>query len=153
MSIREDIDNKYKQSMKDQNSDITNTLRLVKSAIKDKDIAARSNGNNEGIPDKEILWLLQNLVKQRKDSIESFKTADRKDLIEKEEIEIKIIKVFLPDQKDEEETIKLIEEIIQSNNLSSIKDMGKLMGIIKNNFSGQVDMGLVGKIAKSKLGN
>ena len=84
MSIREDIDNKYKQSMKDQNSDITNTLRLVKSAIKDKDIAARSNGNNEGIPDKEILGLLQNLVKQRKDSIESFKTADRKDLIEKE---------------------------------------------------------------------
>ena len=141
MSIREDIDKKYKQSMKDQNSDITNTLRLVKSAIKDKDIAARSTGNNEGIPDKEILGLLQNLVKQRKDSIESFKTADRKDLIEKEEIEIKIINVFLPDQKDEGQTIKLIEEIIKSNNLRSIKDMGKLMGIVKNNFSGQVDMG------------
>ena len=113
----------------------------------------RSSGNNEGISDKEILGLLQNLIKQRKDSIESFKTADRKDLIEKEEIEIKIINVFLPDQKDQEQTIKLIEEIIQSNNLSSIKDMGKLMGIVKNNFSGQVDMGLVGKIAKSKLEN
>tara|TARA_Y100001970_G_C14020158_1_gene743073 strand:- start:318 stop:779 length:462 start_codon:yes stop_codon:yes gene_type:complete len=153
MSIREDIDNQYKQSIRDKNSDITNTLRLVKSAIKDKDIAARSNGNHKGITDKEILGLLQSLVKQRKDSIESFKTADRKDLIEKEEIEIKIINVFLPDQKDEQETIKLIEEIIQSNNLSSLKDMGKLMGIIKNDFSGQVDMGLVGKIAKSKLGN
>ena len=153
MSIREDIDNQYKQSIRDKNSDITNTLRLVKSAIKDKDIAARSNGNHKGITDKEILGLLQNLVKQRKDSIESFKTADRKDLIEKEEIEIKIINVFLPDQKDEDQTIKLIEEIIQSNNLSSIKDMGRLMGIVKNNFSGQVDMGLVGKIAKSKLEN
>ena len=153
MSIREDIDNKYKQSIRDKNSDITNTLRLLKSAIKDKDIAARSNGNNDGISDKEILVLLQNLVKQRKDSIESFKLADRKDLIEKEEIEIKIINVFLPDQKDEQQTINLIEEIIKSNNLSSIKDMGKLMNIVKNDFSGQVDMGLVGKIAKSKLVN
>ena len=82
MNIRENIDSHYKKSIMDKNSLITGTLRLVKSAIKDKDIAARSKGNNEGISDIEILSLLQNLIKQRKDSIDSFKVADRKDLIE-----------------------------------------------------------------------
>ena len=91
MSIRENIENNFKQSIKDRKSEITNTLRLVKSAIKDKDIAARTSGNNDGISDQEILGLLQNLIKQRKDSIESFKAAERKDLIEKEEIEIKVM--------------------------------------------------------------
>ena len=91
MSIREDIDNKYKQSIRDKNSDITNTLRLLKSAIKDKDIAARSSKDKEVIKDTEILNLLQTLIKQRNDSIDSFKSANRKDLIEKEEQEIEII--------------------------------------------------------------
>ena len=153
MSIRENIDSKYKQSIKDKKPDITGTLRLVKSAIKDKDIDVRAIGNNEGISDKEILGLLQNLIKQRKDSIESFKAADRKDLIEKEQIEIDIINTFLPIQKNEKETEAIVEELIKANNFSTIKDMGKLMSIIKSKLSGQVDMSLVGKIAKLKLGN
>ena len=153
MNIRNEIDSYYKQSIKDKKSDTTSTLRLVKSAIKDKDIAARGNGNNEGISDSEILGLLQTLIKQRRDSIESFKSANRNDLIDKEEAEIKIINVFLPDQKNEEQTTEIIQELINSNNLTSIKDMGKLMGIIKDKYAGQVDMGMVGKIAKSKLGN
>lgn len=153
MSIRSDIEKNYQQSIRDKKSDITNTLRLIKSAIKDKDIVARSTGNNNGISDQEILSLLQNLVKQRKDSIESFKTANRQDLIEKEEAEIEIIKIYLPEQKNEEEIILIIEDLIRSNNLSSIKDMGKLMGIMKNKYSGEIDMGLVGKVAKLKLGD
>ena len=95
--------------------------------------------------------MLQSLIKQRNDSIESFKNADRQDLIEKEENEIKIIKVFLPNQKSEEEIINIIDQIILENNFKSIKDMGKLIGMIKNKFSGEVDMAIVGKIAKTKL--
>ena len=93
------------------------------------------------------------LIKQRKDSIEQFQKAKREDLIQNEQSEIKIIKEYLPRQKTQEETEKIINEIISSNNLESIKDMGKLMSIIKSDYAGEVDMGLVGKIAKSKLIN
>lgn len=97
--------------------------------------------------------LLINLIKQRKDSIEQFQKAKRDDLIKNEQSEIEIINQYLPQQKTQEETEKIINEIIISNNLESIKDMGKLMSIIKNDYAGEVDMGLVGKIAKSKLVN
>ena len=97
--------------------------------------------------------LLINLIKQRKDSIEQFQKAKRDDLIKNEQSEIEIIKEYLPQQKTQEETEKIINEIITTNNLESIKDMGKLMSIIKNDYAGEVDMGLVGKIAKSKLVN
>ena len=153
MSIREDIENQYKKSIKEKNIDQTNTLRLVKSAIKDKDIAVRSDGVKNGISDQEILSLFQNLIKQRKDSIESFKTANRKDLIEKEKIEIEIINSFLPNQKNEKETEEAILGIIEKEQLSSLKDMGKLMNLLKNTYAGQIDMSLAGKIAKTKLTN
>ena len=151
MSIREDIELQYKKSIKEKNVETTNALRLIKSAIKDKDISFRSKNNQSQISDQEILILLQSLIKQRNDSIESFKNADRQDLIEKEENEIKIIKVFLPNQKSEDEIINIIDQIILENNFKSIKDMGKLIGMIKNKFSGEVDMAIVGKIAKTKL--
>tara|TARA_Y100000741_G_C17903734_1_gene416378 strand:- start:46 stop:507 length:462 start_codon:yes stop_codon:yes gene_type:complete len=153
MSIREDIENQYKKSIKEKNIDQTNTLRLVKSAIKDKDIAVRSDGVKNGISDQEILSLFQNLIKQRKDSIESFKTANREDLIEKEKIEIEIINSFLPNQKNEKETEEAILVIIEKEQLSSLKDMGKLMNLLKNTYAGQIDMSLAGKIAKTKLTN
>ena len=153
MSIREDIENQYKKSIKEKNIDQTNTLRLVKSAIKDKDIAVRSDGVKNGISDQEILSLFQNLIKQRKDSIESFKTANREDLIEKEKIEIEIINSFLPNQKNEKETEEAILGIIEKEQLSSLKDMGKLMNLLKNTYAGQIDMSLAGKIAKTKLTN
>ena len=151
MSIREDIEKKYKQSLKERNVNLTNTTRLIKSAIKNKDIAARSLETKEEIKDQEILSLLQNLIKQRKDSIESFKIADRQDLIEKEQSEIQIINLFLPQQKNEKETENIINQLIQEQNLNSLKDMGKLMSFLKKDYSGEIDMGLAGKIAKLKL--
>ena len=151
MSIREDIEKVYKQSLKDRNANLTNTIRLIKSAVKNKDIAARSLGSKEEINDQEILGLLQNLIKQRKDTIELFKIANRKDLIEKEQSEIQIIKLFLPKQKNEKETENIINQLIQEKNLNSLKDMGKLMSFLKTDYSGQIDMGLAGKIAKLKL--
>ena len=153
MSLREDIENQYKSSIKDKNASLTNTLRLIKSAIKDKDIEARIKGNSDGILDQEILGLFQNLVKQRKDSIEAFESAGRKDLIEKEQEEIKIIKSFLPKQKNENETEIIIEQLIKENDFNSLKEMGKLMNLLKDKYSGQIDMGSAGKIAKIKLSN
>jgi len=153
MSLRNKIDEDYKQSIKNKDQQKIDTLRLIRSAIKDKDISSRTSENKEGINDSEILSLLLNLIKQRNDSIEQFQKAKRDDLIKNEKSEIEVIKNYLPQQKTQEETEKIINEIIASNNLESIKDMGKLMSIIKNDYTGEVDMGLVGKIAKSKLIN
>ena len=153
MSLRNKIDEDYKQSIKNKDQQKIDTLRLIRSAIKDKDISSRTSENKEGINDSEILSLLLNLIKQRNDSIEQFQKAKRDDLIKNEKSEIEVIKDYLPQQKTQEETEKIINEIISSNNLESIKDMGKLMSIIKNDYAGEVDMGLVGKIAKSQLIN
>ena len=153
MSLRNKIDEDYKQSIKNKDQQKVDTLRLIRSAIKDKDISTRTSENKEGINDAEILSLLINLIKQRKDSIEQFQKAKRDDLIKNEQSEIEIINEYLPQQKTQEETEKIINEIITTNNLESIKDMGKLMSIIKNDYAGEVDLGLVGKIAKSKLVN
>ena len=152
MSLRNKIEEDYKKSIKNKDQKKVNTLRLIKSAIKDKDILTRST-SKDGITDPEILSLLISLIKQRKDSIEQFQKASREDLIKNEQIEIDLINQYLPDQKNEEETENIVIELIKSNNMNNIKDMGKLMGLIKSKYSGEVDMGLVGKIAKSKLGN
>ena len=153
MNLRNNIDEDYKKAIKNKEQDRTNTLRLIKSAIKDKDIESRSNESKEGISDQEILSLLISLIKQRKDSIEQFQKAGRDDLIKNEQSEIDIINLYLPQQKSEKETENIVNDLIKNNNMDSIKDMGKLMGLIKNDYAGEVDMGLVGKIAKSKLGN
>ena len=150
MSLIDKIDEKYKSSIKEKDSNSINTLRLIRSAIKDKEISNR--GKQETITDADVLSLLQNLVKQRKDSIEAFKKANRQDLIDKESLEISVIEKFLPKKKSENEIKEIIENIIKENNLSSIKDMGKLMGIIKSDYAGVIDMGVAGKIAKSSLG-
>ena len=150
MELINKIEEKYKNSIKEKDSNSINTLRLVKSAIKDKQISIR--GKQDDLTDGDILSLMQNLIKQRKDSIEAFKKANRTDLIEKEQAEIDIIQIFLPEQKNESETKEIIENEIRNNNFSSIKDMGKLMNIVKSKYEGEIDMGIVGKIAKSTLG-
>ena len=150
MNLKDKIDEKYKISIKEKDSNSINTLRLIKSSIKDKEIALR--GKKDNLSDEDILYLLQSLIKQRKDSIEAFEKANRADLIEKEKSEITIIELFLPNQKNEDETNEIVEQIIKENNFVSIKDMGKLMNIIKTNYLGQVDMAVVGKIAKLTLG-
>ncbi len=153
MSLRNKIDEDYKQSIKNKDQQRINTLRLIRSAVKDKDISSRTIDNRDGIKDAEILNLLISLIKQRKDSIEQFQKAKREDLILNEQKEIEIIELYLPKQKSNEETEKIVNDFIKKNNLESIKDMGKLMSIIKNEYAGEVDMGLVGKIAKSLLAN
>ena len=153
MNLRNKIEDDYRQSIKDKDQYKTNTLRLIKSAIKDKDISSRSGSNKDGISETEILALLITLIKQRQDSIEQFQKANRDDLIENEKNEIEVINKYLPKQKSKEETENIVNDIINNNNIENIKDMGKLMSLIKKDYAGEVDMGYVGKIAKSKLGN
>ena len=150
MKLIEEIDKKYKISIKEKDSNSINTLRLIRSNIKDKQISLR--GKQEMLSDGDVLSLLQNMVKQRKDSIEAFEKANRQDLIDKEKSEINIIETFLPKQKNQDETQNIIENIIRENNFSTIKDMGKLMNIIKADYTGVIDMGVAGKIAKISLG-
>ncbi len=151
MSLKDKIESHYNNSIKEKDSNSINTLRLIKSAIKDKEISVR--GKKDTLTDSDILSLLQSLVKQRKDSIEAFEKANRNDLIENELNEIKVIEMFLPKQMDEDETKMTIKSIIQENNFKSLKDMGSIMKIIKEKYAGKIDMGLVGKIAKSLLGS
>ena len=153
MSLRENIDEDYKKAIKNKEQNKINALRLIRSAIKDKDISSRTIDNKDVIPDQEILSLLISLIKQRKDSIEQFQKAKRDDLIENEQSEIDVINQYLPTQKSEEETKTIIENLIKNHSLEDLKDMGKLMSFIKKDYPGEVDMGIVSKIAKSKLGN
>ena len=153
MNIRVQIEDKYKAAIKSKNIEEANILRLIKSAIKDEDIANRSKESEKEITNDQVLNVLQKLIKQRKDSIDSFQTASRNDLIEKEQKEIDLIISFLPKQLNDDETKTIIEKIINDLNLLSIKDMGKLMSNLKTNYSGSVDMSLAGKIAKDLLNN
>ena len=151
MSLKDKIESLYNNSIKEKDTNSINTLRLIKSGIKDKEISLR--GKQDALTDSDILSLLQSLVKQRKDSVEAFEKANRNDLIENEQNEIKVIEMFLPKQMDEDETTLIIKNMIQENNYTSLKEMGALMKIIKEKYTGKIDMGLVGKIAKSLLGN
>ena len=150
MNLIDKIDENYKNAIKEKDSNSINTLRLVRSAIKDRLISLR--GKQDNLSDSEVLSILQNLIKQRKDSIEAFNKANRQDLIDKEKAEIDVIEVFMPTQKNEKETEEIIHNIITQNNFSSLKDMGKLMNILKSEYPGVIDMGVAGKIAKISLG-
>ena len=153
MSIRVSIEESYKEAIKSKKLEKANTLRLIKSAIKDKDIENRTSESNNEINDNQIMTLLQNLIKQRKDSIEYFKTASRDDLIVKEQFEIDLISQFLPKQLNEKETEEIIIEMIKKQNFSSLKDMRSLINNLKSKYAGSVDMAMAGKIAKLILNN
>ncbi len=151
MDLRTQIDEKYKLVFKLKNIDEINTLRLIRNAIKNKDIESRSTNNTDPINDQQILNILQSMVKQRRDSIESFKIASRNDLIDKERKEIAIINTFLPQQLDEEEIKKIIEKCIKDFNFTSVKQMGLIMNHLKSNYAEVIDMALAGKLAKELL--
>jgi len=148
MNLRASIEERYKEAVKSKKLEKANALRLIKSAIKDKDIENRVSESNNEINDNQIMTLLQNLIKQRKDSIESFKIASRDDLIVNEQFEIDLISQFLPNQLNERETEEIIIEMIKKQNFSSLKDMGALMNNLKSEYAGNVDMAMAGKIAK-----
>ena len=151
MTIREDIKNNLKEAMIKKNVDLISALRLVIASIKDRDIIAKGKGNNSGINDEEIISLLQTMIKQRKSSIDMYLEGKREDLAKKEQNEIEIISKFLPKQLSKEEINNIIDMTIKSCEASSMKDMGKVINLLKKKHNGEMDFGDVSKIVKSKL--
>ena len=149
--LRDEIKLKLNECLKNQDKKSISTLRLVLAAVKDRDIAARSSGNNSGISDDEIKLLLQTMIKQRKESADIYEKAGRLELLESENKEIEIISCFLPKQMTNVEISEAIEKIIKETNASSIKDMGSLMSKLKKDYAGRCDFSLVAKIAREKL--
>lgn len=151
MSKREEFSQALKEAMQSKDQVALSTVRLILAAIKDRDIAARGNGNDQGISDAEILSLLQSMVKQRQESSKTYADANRPELAERELAEIKVVERFLPAQMNDDEVGAAIDKIIADTGASSIKDMGKVMGILKEKYAGQMDMAKAGGTVKTKL--
>jgi len=151
MSLREKISEQFNIALKNKNKSLISTLRLILAAIKESDIAKRTNGKKEGVKDPEIIKVLRKMKKQRQDSADLYKKGERQELSEIEESEIKIIDTFLPKQLGEEETRKICKEIIKSVGASSIKDMGKIMGSLKQKYPDSIDFSKVNLIVKGLL--
>ncbi|WP_413719677.1 GatB/YqeY domain-containing protein [Silicimonas sp. MF1-12-2] len=155
MDLRGRIAEALKAAMKDKDADRLSTLRLINAAIKDRDIAKRSEGGDvadAGVGDGEILQILGKMVKQRQDSAQAYEEGGRLELAEKELAEITVIEEFLPRQLDEVETSAAIDAAISETGASSIRDMGKVMGALKAKYTGQMDFGAVGPAVKARLG-
>ena len=151
MSLREKINSQFSVALKSKDKILISTLRLVLAAIKDRDIANRTSEKKEVVKDEEIIKVLRKMKKHRQDSCILYKKAERKELLEVEEAEIKVIESFLPKQLNEEETKKICEEIIKTLGVSSMKDMGKIMGSLKKKYSDSIDFSKVNLIIKDLL--
>ena len=151
MSLREKIDDEYKNALKSKDKNKISTYRLILSGLKDLDIQNRSGPNKKDTDDEDIKKLLRKMINQRTESIEIYKKNNRQDLLEIEENEVKIMSEYLPKQLSEDDTKKLCEEAINIINASSLKDMGKVMSELKKNHSDSVDFSLAGKIIKEIL--
>ena len=149
--MRSELDANLKEAIKSQEKQRVATLRLINAAIKDRDIAVRSEENTEGVSDAEIILILSNMVKQRKQSIIQYEEGGRVELAEREREEIKIIQEFLPNQLTDEEIHTEVSKIIDAHDQLTIKDMGKIMGQLKEKFSGRMDFGKASRIVKALL--
>ncbi len=154
MDLRSRINTGLKEAMKEKDVDRLSTLRLINAAIKDRDIAHRSEAgaDDEGVGEADILTILGKMVKQRQESARAYEEGGRLDLAEKELAEITVIETFLPKQMSEDETALAIEKAIAATKAGSIRDMGKVMGVLKGKYMGQMDFSRVGPLVKSKLG-
>ena len=153
MNIREKISKNLKDAMIKKETNLVNTLRLMLAAIKERDIISKGKGNDVEVNDKEIISLLQSMIKQRKGSIELYLQGNRDDLVKKEENEIKIISNFLPSQLSKQEINEIINNTIKSNKVNSMRDIGMVIKIIKEQYDGMMDFGYVSKVIKEKLSN
>ena len=149
--MRSLLDTNLKEAIRSQEKQRLATLRLINAAIKDRDIAVRSEENTEGVSDSDIILILSNMVKQRRQSIVQYEEGGRIELAEREREEIKIIEEFLPNQLSEKEIREEVLKIIEKEDNLSIKDIGKIMGELKTNFSGRMDFRKASEIVKALL--
>ena len=150
MSLKNQIEAKLNEALKAKDKNTYPTLRLVVSAIKDAEIAGRAKGQNK-MSDSDITAILKKMIKQRNESCEVYKKAGRSELLDNETKEIEVINIFLPKQLSEEETKKICTEVIKSSGASSMKDMGKVMGVLKSKHADTLDFSKVSSIIKEIL--
>ena len=150
MPLKKQIEDKLNEALKAKDKNTYPTLRLIVSAIKDAEIAGRSKGQKE-VKDSDIISILKKMIKQRNESCEVYKKAGRTELLDNETKEINVINNFLPKQLSEEETKKICEEAIKSIGASSMKDMGKIMGVLKSKHADTLDFSKVSGIIKGLL--
>ncbi|MDG1117498.1 MAG: GatB/YqeY domain-containing protein [Flavimaricola sp.] len=152
MDLRTRINSAMKEAMKAKEADRLSTLRLVNAAIKDREIAARGDGEDDGIGDDVVLSIMGRMVKQRQESARAYEEGGRLELAEKELAEIGVIEEFLPRQLSSEEAADAVDVAIAEVEASSIRDMGKVMAALKAKYTGQMDFGKVGPMVKERLG-
>lgn len=152
MTLRARVSEALKDAMKAKDATRLSTLRLINAAIKDRDIAARGEGDDEGVGDPEVLQILGKMVKQRIESARAYEEGGRLELAEKEREEITVIEDFLPKQLSDAEVDEAVKKAVSSTGAESIRDMGKVMGELKSKHTGQMDFGAVGKQVKDLLG-
>ena len=150
--LRTRLSDTLKFSMKEKNERSVSTLRLILAALKDQDIAARGKGNKEGLSDDQILSLLQSMIKQRRESIKLYEQGGRMELAQREAEEIGVIEEFLPEQMSHNEMAIAITRIISEVGAESLKDMGKAMGALKEQYAGQMDFAKASAMVKERLG-
>ena len=150
MSLKNQIEEKLNQALKKKDKNTYPTLRLVVSAIKDAEIANRSKEKKD-ISDSDITAILKKMIKQRNESCEVYKKAGRTELLDNETKEINVINAFLPKQLNDEETKKICEEAIKSSGATSMKDMGKVMGVLKSKHADTLDFSKVSSVIKGLL--
>ena len=150
--MREAFTERLKAAMRAKDTRTLSTVRLVLAALKERDVAARTAGNRERIADSEILRLLQGMVKQRRESIALYRQGNRLELAQQEEEEIDIIESFLPKQMSEEEIAAAAKGAIAETGAAGIKDMGKVMGLLRERHAGVLDMARAGAVVKQLLG-
>ena len=151
MSLRDKIETDYKNALKSKDKDKISTYRLILSGMKNLDIVNRSSTEKKETDEDDIKKLLKKMIKQRSESIEFYKKSNRNDLLEIEQVEVNVISEYLPGQLEEGETKKICSEIIEKTGASSIKDMGKVMGELKKNYSDSIDFSKAGAILKEIL--
>ena len=151
MSLKQTIENEYKNALKSKDKNKISTYRLILSSIKDLDIVNRSGPNKKETDDDDIKKLLKKMVKQRAESIDIYKKNNRRDLLEVEQNEYDILTSFLPKQLSEEETKKICADVISKIGANSLKDMGKVMGELKKTHADEIDFSKAGSLIKELL--
>jgi len=151
MSLRAQLNDAMKEAMKAKDAQRLATVRLVLAALKDRDIAARSETNKDLVGDDDILTLLAKMIKQREESAAVYRQGGRPELAEKEDAEIAVIRTFMPRQMDEAEMKAALQAVIAETGAASIKDMGKVMAVLKERFAGQMDFSRASAATKDAL--
>jgi uncharacterized protein len=150
--LREAFTERLKQAMRAKDVRTLSTVRMILAALKDRDIALRGTGNAAGISEPEIQRLLQGMIKQRRESILLYRQGNRPELAEQEEQEIAVIESFLPKQMSDAQIAAAAREAIAETGAAGVKDMGKVMGVLRERHAGVIDMARAGAVVKQLLG-